>query len=414
MKTGALWGNVSALFLIQIFNQILPLLVIPHLTNVLGVKLYGVVAFCFLIAQIASVITDFGFNLSVIPKISLARENTKTINRIIGAVFSCKLLLSLVVTFFIIIYAGFSEDYSAYKNAILIVTLMIFGQAFQPIWLFHGLEKMVNVTIFVLVARIIYVLLVITLVNGPEDYIFAIISNGLSHVGAAVVAYILMKREGYKPVWPGIKEVQNTIIESTQYFWSRAAVSLYTSGAGLFLGLISGPVQVAYYSAAEQMYRGAQSLLTPFSQAIYPNLIRTKNFRLFFKLTILLTLACVAGAVFALFTGKWFIVKIFGVEFLESYRLLVVFLGVLIVTTPSVMFGYPFLGALGKSHVVNHTVFYAAALQASLMALIWTFDCKSAIFMAFSILATECIVLTARLYYSKNFYKKYLKQDGIS
>src|SRR5690606_19873322 len=100
---------------------------------------------------------------------------------------------------------------------------------------------------------------------------------------AAAIGMLMMWRLGCRLTWPGWSFVRETLSQSVMFFWSRAAVSTYTAGGAFFLGLFSTPLQVAHYSAAEQLYRGAQSLFQPLSQALYPHMAKHRNFNLFFR-----------------------------------------------------------------------------------------------------------------------------------
>src|SRR5690554_253646 len=67
--------NASALALMQLVNYVAPLVVLLHLTHVLGVETYGVVAFSAGIAMMGLIIMDFGYSLSATNKVSLYRAH---------------------------------------------------------------------------------------------------------------------------------------------------------------------------------------------------------------------------------------------------------------------------------------------------------------------------------------------------
>ena len=91
--------NVLSLFLIQGANYLLPLITIPYLIRILGVKGFGVLAFAAAVAQIFVVLTEFGFNLTATRAISINRANPERLNEIISGVFVLKGLLLLLSAF---------------------------------------------------------------------------------------------------------------------------------------------------------------------------------------------------------------------------------------------------------------------------------------------------------------------------
>jgi PST family polysaccharide transporter len=407
-STRTVFNSARALLLIQIANQVLPLILVPYLARVLGTDLYGVVSFAAALATIGLVVTDYGFNLSATLKISKHREDREYVNKLIGAVFLSKAVLVSVVLTVFITYALNTEKYSSHAVFLILLTLPLLFQTYQPVWFFQGIEKMSQMAAFTLLSRILYVVLVFALVKTSSDYVWTAFSNLCSQLFALALALWLMWREGYKPRWPGIGYAWEEARHSTQFFWSRAAVSTYTAGCAIYLGLFSTPREVAFYSSADQLYRGGQSVFAPLSQALYPNMVRTHNFKLLFRVIKWATLVCVAGGIFSALFGDFIIELIFGAEFHQTYLVLLVLLAALTVNTPSVLLGYPLLGALDQAGKANLSVMLGGALQLVLLSIFYAFDWKSAIYIATSVFVVETLVLLARAHWGRYYYTNWL------
>jgi len=403
-KNRSLLFNTTALFVLQIANYVFPFLLIPYLTRVLGASLYGVVAFGISMAQIANIITDYGFNLSATYSIAKEQDNKSYIDKIIGAVFVCKIALLICVSLLLGGYIVAQSKYEEYNVFLWLMLISVLGQTFQPIWFFQGIEKMVFITICTVLSRTIYLVLVVLLVNGAEDLNQVALSYGFANIAAAICGVVMMYRLGYRvilPSWSFIKEVFNS---STGFFLSRAAVATYTTCGTFFLGLVSTPTQVAYYSAAEQLYKGAQAIFSPVSQSMYPHMAKHKNFSLFFKVMKLTVLASLIGILIGIFLGPTVLRLVFGEEFVSSYPILIVFLFIFAITTPSILLGYPFLGALGQIKLANQSVLYAGLLQVVLLVLFYFLNFKQGFQVSLSVLSVECIVLLLRVLWAKKFY----------
>lgn len=405
MPTGGiktLASNTGALFALQLANYILPFLIIPFLTRTLGVPLYGVVAFGLAMVQVACIITDFGFNLSATRQIASHQTDREYLRKIVGAVLFCKILLLLPVALLFFLFLYFQgQRYDEYANFFWLLLIPVVGQTFQPIWFFQGIERMGFITIFVVLARSSYVLLAVILVSGPEDLTWVAFANGVAQVSAAMLAIGFMLRLGYSPTWPGWAFITKTYSESVQFFWSRAAVGTYTSGGAFYLGLASTPTVVAYYSAAEQLYKGGQALFQPVSQALYPYMTRTKDLKLFFRILKWSLATSLLGLCAGLLFGEWFLGLLFGKNFSESYPILVIFMITLCITAPSILLGYPLLSALGDSRAANGSVIIGGVIQISLLFFISIFDVISGVIVASTVLCTELFVLTYRTYKAK-------------
>lgn len=410
-NTRTLYSNARALFAIQIANYILPFLLIPYLTRVLGVPLYGIIAFGLAMVQIACVFTDYGFGLSATYQIAKQQTNKHALRKIISAVMICKAGLLIPVIISIGMFIHFQEAYAEYKIYFWMLLLPIIGQTFQPIWFFQGIERMTFITIYTVLSRTLYLALVVWLVSTPADFFWVAIANGFAHITASIIGIGMMLRMGYTPLWPGFTFVKQTFKDSTEFFWSRAAVATYTVGGVFFLGLTSSPTQVAYYSAAEQLYRGAQSLFQPISQALYPHMAKNRNFKIFFRVLKWSTGLSIIGVVIGILIGPWALIVIFGPKFSQSYTILVIFMITFTITTPSILLGYPFLGALGDRRSANLSVIFAGILQALILLTLYLTNSVGAMSVALSILTVEIGVLAYRIRKSKNLLKTLLNTE---
>lgn len=395
-KTKSLVVNTSSLLIIQVANYILPFILIPYLTQTLGVELYGVVAFGLALGQVSLIITDFGFNLSSTYQIAQNRNDKNYINSILSAVFTSKVILLLGVIVVLVIYSSLQVKYFDQRWFLLLMSIPVIGQTFQPVWFFQGIEKMVFITIFTLLSKVLYVSLVLILVKNGENLIWVAVANGVGQITASLAGVIVIYRLGYSFVWPGWTFVKNNFRQSTSYFWSRAAVATYSVGGAFYLGLFSSPSQTAFYSAAEQLYRAGRSLLDSLAQALYPSMTNTKNFNLFFKILIGAILFSFAGLVFGLLFGKSIIMLVFGEGYEASYSILIVLLIAFIISTPSVLLGYPFLGAMKRTDFANRSVIYAGLFQTTLLMFCYFFDFISANEIVFTVVLSELFVLLLR------------------
>lgn len=390
-------SNTGALFLLQLANYVLPFLIIPYLTRTLGVSLYGVVAFGLSLVQISCIVTDFGFNLSATRQIASHQDDREFVRRIVGAVHLCKLFLLVPVgaLFFFFIFLQ-TQQYGEYASFFWLLLIPVVGQTFQPIWFFQGMERMGFITLFVVLARSSYVLLAILWVSNPEDYLWVAVASGVAQVFGAVLAVGFMVKLGYSPLLPEWHFTKSVFFNSVEYFWSRAAVATYTAGGAFYLGLVSTPSTVAYYSAAEQLYKGAQALFQPVSQALFPYMARTKDLKVFFRILKWMVVVSLLSLCVGLVIGEWFLSLLFGEGFSESYPVLAILMVAFCITTPSILLGYPLLGAFGDSRSANRSVIYGGVGQLLLLIAIYFLGWANSLVVAVSVVMVEGFVLAYR------------------
>jgi PST family polysaccharide transporter len=391
--------NALALIFLQAANSLIPLLVIPFLTRALGLETFGLVAIALALIQLAYVVTDYGFSLSASFSISQIREDKKTVSELIGAVFILKIGLSVIASIFVLLYGLIGSSDMGVSLIYYVAPIAILGQAFQPVWFFQGIEKMKNVTIYMVIVRSLYAVFVVLLVSVPDDAWIVILVWGLSHVVGAILAIWRVYTEGYTILLPDRSKLLSVFRESSQFFASRVAVSLYTSASTVVVGIAGGVVSAAQYSVCEQLYKGGQSLTAPLNQALYPYMAKNRDLSLFYKVLMVVGSLILLGCFSLSFFSADILVVFFGEEYREASVVLMVFLAVNVVNFFGVSFGYPAHAATGDVSFANTSVVFGAVLHILLLFTIFILDDISAVSVAVAVLITESMVMTTRMYH---------------
>ncbi|MGO3889794.1 MAG: oligosaccharide flippase family protein [Paenalcaligenes sp.] len=393
--------NAIILLFVQMANVLLPFVLSPYLTRTIGKDLFGLIAFGFAIIQMSYVFIDYGFGLSAVYSVSKNIENKSEIKKIVSSVFFSKFYIFLVICIFLFLYPIFFTEYSNYKLYFYLLIFPIFFQSMLPIWLFQGLEKMKYITIFVVSGRLLFVFLVVTFVNGEEDFLWVVIFNGLSLCFSFLLSMYFLSKSGYMSFAYDFQHIKKTFSESTEYFWSRVAVMSYGAGASFFLGSFSGTVQVAIYSIAEQFYRGAISLINPLAQALYPYMAKTKDIVLYKKVFYLISILTVLGVVFGILVGDWLINILFGSGYDQSYKIYSIFMIALLFAIPATILGYPLLGAMGNSRAANRSVMAGGIVQVLGLMFLYLYGEISAATVVVTVIMAEIMVFSYRLFFAR-------------
>lgn len=353
-----LFKNASALVALQVFNYLAPLVVLIHLTYVLGVELYGVVAFSVGLTQFSFVILDFGFSISATQKISQYRENRRYIGRLTGSILAIKLILFFFVAFAITLYIFKSSKYEDYRMLFLLTLFPILGQAYQPIWFFSGLERMGLVAASGIISRLLFVIFIVSFVRAPEEHLLVPIGNGIAQICAAVFSFTIFFRLGFRIVRPKPGDIRYTLKMTAGYFISRLSVATYMNGGVLILGFLSTPVSTAVYSMAEQIYRVMQSAFSPVSQSLFPYMVKEKNIDLWARTSLICLLVAAVGSFSGYFLSPYLIPMVFGSDWGEVLPVLNVFFIAIIIHVSALFFGYPLAAVINRVDVANRSVLY--------------------------------------------------------
>jgi PST family polysaccharide transporter len=399
-------SNASAMLVSQFALALMPLLLTPYLARTLGIENYGLYAFGLSFVQIAVIFTDYGFGLSAVYAIARADDNTEEIRKIIGAVYVCKILICAFAVSFLFLYPFLRHDYMDNKIYFWILSLSIIGVTLQPLWVFQGLERMWKVTASVVLSRLSYVILTLIFVKTQNDLEFAAFINGGSHLLAAVLGIYFIHKAGVWPKWSSVRYAYGMFKSSTEYFWSRVAVAAYGAGAVFFLGTFSTPSQVATYSVAEQFYRAALAVYAPITAALYPYMARHRDVDFFKKIFKVALFVALIGIVIGIFFGSLLIKLIFGEVYTSSESIFFVFMFALAAAIPSILLGYPFLGAMGNAATANRSVFLGGVFQAIAFIILYFSGSFSALAVVSTVLVAEISVCLYRIRHAIPYFKK--------
>lgn len=300
-------SNFFSLSIIQAANFVLPLLVIPHLVNVLKVENFGLVSFAQACIQLFIIITDYGFNLSATKSVSLARDSNKKLSEIFNSVIQTKLLLFAICAGLIAVSTQVIPSLHEHKLLFLYGIFMVLGQALIPVWFFQGIEKMKFLTIIHLISKVIFTALIFIFIRVPEDYIYVNLIYGLGSIVAGFISIILV----YKSFSVSLKltsyiAIKNQLKESFPFFISNLSNNIYIYSNIIILKFLSTAEIVGYYSIAEKIFAAAKRLLEVLFLTVYPHACKLSLqadqalqifFTRFFYLLIFV-LACFGAATF--------------------------------------------------------------------------------------------------------------------
>ncbi len=401
MSKERLLKNFAFLSILQVASFILPFLIVPYLVRVLGVDKFGLLAFSTGALTYFLILTDFGFNLSATREISINRGDLAKIEEIFSAVFILKvtLVICAAAIYFSALFLidKFHKDFWLYTVSFSIVI----GNFLFPLWFFQGMEEMKYVTAIQLSARVVANLATFIYVNEPSDYILVpVFSGGTLIIAGLMSLAIIWRKFGIRLKLIRYKILANYFVDSLQFFLSRASLSVYTASNTFLLGLQTGNLVVARYAMAEKVYSALQAMYQPLSGAIYPYVASQKDVKLFKRIfsfaiavnfIVVVTLLVYADAVLRLVYGNEA-----GQDSILIFRILLISA---LFVVPSVLLGYPFLGALGHGRAANRSVMFGSLLHLVLLAVIFFSKNITAINVSICVVITEFFVFTYRIYW---------------
>jgi len=309
-------GNFVALSVVQFANYLVPLILIPYLTRVLGLSLYGLVELARAISVYFLMLTDYGFSLSATREVSIRRDDPERLSEVFSSVMTLKLLLVLlsaaVLSAIVFAVPRLRPDWLMYYLSFMNVV----GMWLFPMWLFQGLERMKCIAVLTVVAKTLVVVGTVLFVRDPGDYLYVPLlhSGGTLLIGVAG-AVIALWSFPVRFRLPSVIALKRELVSGWHLFISRMATTLYTTSNVVILGLFADNVSVAYFVPAQKIARAAtDGLMIPLSQAIFPHIgllaSQSKQAALRFAAKVVTLLSVVTLAIsMSLFFGAPYIAR---------------------------------------------------------------------------------------------------------
>lgn len=393
--------------IIQILKFVTPLITFPYLTRVLGVEAFGNLAYASGLIIYLTLIVEFGFNKISVINASKLKENKEYLSEYIYTIFSTQLILyfsSMILVFISYIFFPFSIDF---LYLIVILSLSSFGLIFTPSWLFLGIEKIKALVPFTIIGRLISIPLIIFFVKGPDDILIAgLIQSSAFLISGFICTIYLIKNKYLLRYKFKFNNIISALKDSSLIFITNFASNMYMAAVPIIIGLILGPVYVAYYKVADNIKAISLNLMSPIFNAVYSRFNNLYNrdinesrifLKKYFRFSLILS---ICGASILFIYSKNIITIIAGEEYLPGSIVLKIQSLVIIFSVLN-----QFLGTQTLIPLKYHKQFSIIVCIGGITSLIFIYPLIynfSIIGAAISVLISEILIFILLLHTHKN------------
>lgn len=254
-----------------VLNFIVPLVVFPYVSRVLGPEGLGKVEFANSIVSYFVLFTALGIPTYGIREIARTRdgafERSKTFWEL-TSILGVTVIIGYACYFLVI---GFVPVFKAQYVLFLIVCPSIFLSDFSCEWFYVGIEDQKYITTRYIFVKIVQISLVFLCIKKAEDvYRYAGIMIGVNGISTV---FNLVRLNRYVCFVPFKKlDVVRHIKPVLVIFSSIVAVNIYTHLDVTMVGLISGERSVGLYTAANKVVRIIIQLVISFGVVMIPRI----------------------------------------------------------------------------------------------------------------------------------------------
>lgn len=265
MKNG-IW-----LYLMQIFNTVIPLLTLPYITRILGAGQYGIFSIAINLLGYFQVIVEYGFGMSATRKVALSEKKDRQLNKIFTTVLVSRIFLFVICCIITGVYFIINKSNIAEKLCLIILMIALLGNCIQLNWLFQGMQQMQFISIISIVSRTISVILTFVFVNSAEDlFLYCLLYSAAPFINGVLGIVIAKKQYNLCISKISIYDVLLELKEGWYVFTTQLSSKVFGAIGITFLGIYASNAEVGIYSAINKLPNMIILAWVPIAQVMYP------------------------------------------------------------------------------------------------------------------------------------------------
>lgn len=395
--------NFMALAILQMLRYLIPLIVLPYVTPIIGLEHFGEIAIASSFTLIVQVFVNYSFGFMGARDIARNRDDKEKVSTVVSnTLFSYLLIYAIAIVVASVVIIAIPK----FRNIWLVIAVSLTWPIFSALvceWFFQGIEQMQNITIVNALSRVVFLALVFLFIKEKEDYLLYPLFNTLGFVFAALYSIIVMIFK-YKCIIkiPSLKTILNYIKQGKDLFLNQSCVALLNKMPTILLGTMCGSASAGLYDAAFRLQDAGYHAVDTLNRTFFPFLARRMDKHEAYRRINLVFALFIS---FVLFAFAPFLVRLlYATEFAPSIKLLrilsvsVLFLGI------SSAYGVNHLLLIGKEKQVRNITFcVTVAGLFVLIALIQWLDETGA---ALSMIIVNAILALSYFFASKHNNKE--------
>jgi PST family polysaccharide transporter len=267
--------NFANFGLFQVINYIVPLVTIPYIVRIIGPEKFGILSIAQAITYYLWIITDYGYSISGVQRISQSKRDMRAGSEIVKSIFTIQFSINILCFIILILILNIYTPFSAYKEIFLYYFFSTTANILLATWLYTGLEKMKFISSLGFTYRIIYVSLIFLLLRSEEDYILVpILYSGSMLAGGIISIILIISKFKYRFDRSIPLNFLNFLKQDRQIYISNIFANLYRNSNILILSVFASEATVGIYSAGEKIIKAIQGTFNPLTQSFYPFISR--------------------------------------------------------------------------------------------------------------------------------------------
>jgi PST family polysaccharide transporter len=349
MGHASFYKNMFWQYGLQVLKYLLPLVLIPYLTRVLGTDGYAVYAYVLSFMGVMQVIADFGFALSGTKKVVDAGDDRAAVSRLVGDITAARMMLLAVLLVATMVIAQFIPIMAENQLYVFLAFIVVGLRSLLPDFVFQGYEHMGPLTTRYFASKSIQIVLTFVFVHSPDDLLLVVGADMIGSVVGLAWSFAATKRLfGVGISAPSLRRSISELKDSAIYCVSNVSSSLFSGFTTIIIGIaLTDRTDIAFWSLTLTTVNAVQSLYSPISNSLYPHMLNNRDFGFAKKIALLALPALVVGTIAYCLLSEPIALLLGGAEYLGAAHVMVMISPLLVFSFYGILIGWPVLGAMG-------------------------------------------------------------------
>lgn len=421
IKTKSIKLNMILNVLLTITSLITPLITFPYITNVLTPIEIGTVSFAQSFVSYFSTFALLGVGIYGVRACAVVKDNKMQLSKVVHEILLILLITSAIA--YTALYICIFTIPKLYDEKVLyfIISSSIILSSIGISWLFAAMEDYTYITIRSILFNLLAVILMVTLIKKPEDYLLYAGISVIAGVGSNLLN-IIYARKYISFKWIGKYELKKHIKPLLTFFIMGAIILVYTNLDKTMLGFMvhDDNFSVGIYETSVKYYRIITSLCTAIPAVLLPRLsyyIQKKEMTTFYNLLSkamsFILVVSIPIATYFVVMAKQSVLFLANVEYMNSIVPMQIMIPAIIFVGITNIIGIQMLVPLGEENKVSLSVLCGAIVDVVLNACLINYFAgqgNAAIATAISTLCAEFSVLIAQLIIARKHIAKVVRK----
>lgn len=265
----SLFKNFIYKMILNVFNIAVPLVIGSYAIRTLGDNI-GVSQHAESIYQMFYIFASFGIYYYGIREVSRVRDDKEKLKQVFSSLFVIGLIANVVVLVVFLGSAVFSYGGTAKGNILFLYGIALLSNVMYVEWANEALERYDFITIKTIIVKLIYIVLLLTMVKSSKDFVIYSALNCLQITLNNAISYFVIRKEiGFSfkgiTIAPHIKFLVVAMLMSSASY-------LYVGLDKILLGKFVGDEVMPAYVTPQNMDYMVYSLIVSIGAVTVPRL----------------------------------------------------------------------------------------------------------------------------------------------